>query len=114
MAGISGCAQRPALRTATIAITDADCRQLRRGVRGRGEGVRGIAGTSVFYHPVSRSVREKTKKPQEKNPTFSGKIPAAIVPNLRCVRPHDRMIAPGLGQLDKSGIAELTFKDRCG
>jgi 3-hydroxyisobutyrate dehydrogenase len=25
---------------------------------------------------------------------------------------YDRMIAEGLGELDKSGIAELTFKDR--
>ena len=25
---------------------------------------------------------------------------------------EDRMIAEGLGDLDKSGIAELTFKDR--
>jgi 3-hydroxyisobutyrate dehydrogenase-like beta-hydroxyacid dehydrogenase len=25
---------------------------------------------------------------------------------------YDRMIAAGLGQLDKSGIAELTFKNR--
>jgi 3-hydroxyisobutyrate dehydrogenase len=25
---------------------------------------------------------------------------------------YDRMIAEGLGDLDKSGIAELTFKDR--
>jgi 3-hydroxyisobutyrate dehydrogenase len=25
---------------------------------------------------------------------------------------YDRMVAEGLGELDKSGIAELTFKDR--
>jgi len=25
---------------------------------------------------------------------------------------YDRMVAGGLGELDKSGIAELTFKDR--
>jgi 3-hydroxyisobutyrate dehydrogenase len=25
---------------------------------------------------------------------------------------YERMIAEGLGELDKSGIAELTFKDR--
>jgi 3-hydroxyisobutyrate dehydrogenase len=25
---------------------------------------------------------------------------------------YDRMVAEGLGKLDKSGIAELTFKDR--
>jgi 3-hydroxyisobutyrate dehydrogenase-like beta-hydroxyacid dehydrogenase len=27
---------------------------------------------------------------------------------------YDRMIAEGLGELDKSGIAELTFKSRGG
>jgi 3-hydroxyisobutyrate dehydrogenase len=27
---------------------------------------------------------------------------------------YDRMVAQGLGELDKSGIAELTFKDRHG
>ena len=27
---------------------------------------------------------------------------------------YDRMVAIGLGHLDKSGIAELTFKDRHG
>ena len=27
---------------------------------------------------------------------------------------YDRMVEAGLGQLDKSGIAELTFKDRHG
>jgi 3-hydroxyisobutyrate dehydrogenase len=25
---------------------------------------------------------------------------------------YDRMVAEGLGELDKSGVAELTFKDR--
>ena len=35
-------------------------------------------------------------------------LPLAAATKLQ----YDRMVALGLGQLDKSGIAELTFKDR--
>ena len=38
---------------------------------------------------------------------------ALDLPLARATKEHyDRMIAEGLGDLDKSGIAELTFKDR--
>jgi 3-hydroxyisobutyrate dehydrogenase len=37
-------------------------------------------------------------------------LPLAAATKLQ----YDRMGAPGLGQLDKSGIAELTFKNRRG
>jgi 3-hydroxyisobutyrate dehydrogenase len=44
-----------------------------------------------------------------------GKAQALNLPLANATKKqYDRMVEKGLGELDKSGIAELTFKDRRG